>query len=119
MEIDSEESDDWNKIQHVIDTLRGVDLCPNDEVLSSPGFIRFDKIKKNSQVPTWRSMSIDLGDCVPFPKAVADLDACQKVSFPHFACLQKLTASSRSLFMEVTWTPTTLASRTQCTGDTI
>ena len=82
MEIDSEESDDWNKIQHVIDTLRGVDLCPNDEVLSSPGFLGFDK--KNSQVPTWRSMSIDLGDCVPFPKAVADLDACQKVSFPQF-----------------------------------
>ena len=24
-------------------------------------------------------MSVDLGDCVPFPKAVADLDACQKV----------------------------------------
>ena len=31
------------------------------------------------KVPTWRSMSVDLGDCVPFPKAVADLDACQKV----------------------------------------
>merc|ERR1719323_2933376 len=61
LEIDSEESDDWNKIQHVIDTLRGVDLCPTDSV------------------PTWRSMSVDLGDCVPFPKAVADLDACQKV----------------------------------------
>ena len=41
-------------------------------------------------------MSIDLGDCVPFPKAVADLDACQKVSLPHFVCLQKLTASTRS-----------------------
>ena len=41
-------------------------------------------------------MSIDLGDCVPFPKAVADLDACQKVSFSHFVCLQKLTASTRS-----------------------
>ena len=114
MEIDSEESDDWNKIQHVIDTLRGVDLCPNDEVLSSPGFLGYDK--KNSQVPTWRSMSIDLGDCVPFPKAVADLDACQKVSFPHFVGLQTLAALSRSLFMELTWTPTTLASRTQCTG---
>ena len=24
-------------------------------------------------------MSVDLGDCVSFPKAVADLDACQKV----------------------------------------
>ena len=24
-------------------------------------------------------MSVDLGDCVPFPKAVADLDACQNV----------------------------------------
>lgn len=32
LEIDSEESEDWNKIQHVIDTLRGVDLCPNDSV---------------------------------------------------------------------------------------
>ena len=38
LEIDSEESDDWNKIQHVIDTLRGVDLCPNDEVLISSRF---------------------------------------------------------------------------------
>ena len=40
LEIDSEESDDWNKIQHVIDTLRGVDLCPNDEVLSSSRYFR-------------------------------------------------------------------------------
>ena len=32
LEIDSEESEDWNKIQHVIDTLRVVDLCPTDSV---------------------------------------------------------------------------------------
>ena len=28
LEIDSAEKEDWNKIQHVIETLRGVDLCP-------------------------------------------------------------------------------------------
>ena len=47
LEIDSEESDDWNKIQHVIDTLRGVDLCPNDEVLSSQRFVK----KKTRRFP--------------------------------------------------------------------
>ena len=42
LEIDSEDSEDWNKIQHVIDTLRGVDLCPNDSValnISDQGFV--------------------------------------------------------------------------------
>ena len=35
-------------------------------------------------------MSIDLGDCVPFPKAVADLDACQKVFYPHFVLFAEI-----------------------------
>lgn len=61
LEIDSAEKEDWNKIQHVIDTLRGVDLCPRD------------------CGPSWRTKSVDMGDMVSFPKSIRDLDAFQKV----------------------------------------
>ena len=61
LEIDSETSSEWNEIQHLIDTLRGIDLGPRD------------------LEPTWRSSSIDLGDMIPFPKDISDLDRCQKV----------------------------------------
>merc|ERR1719285_204532 len=61
LEINSLDSSDWAKIQHVIETLRGVDLNPS-----------------NSE-PTWRADSVDIGDSVPFPKSIGDLDFCQKV----------------------------------------
>ena len=61
LEIDSETSSDWNEIQQLIDTLRGIDLGPRDSE------------------PVWRSSSIDWGCMIPFPKDIGDLDNCQKV----------------------------------------
>lgn len=52
---------DWNAIQQLIDTLRGIDLGPRDSE------------------PTWRSNSCDFQDMIPFPKSIGDLDNCQKV----------------------------------------
>ena len=65
------------------------------------------------KVPTWRSMSVDLGDCVPFPKAVADLDACQKVLTSKKV---KTFTFSRFSSMELIWMLTTLDSKIQSTG---
>ena len=61
LEIDSETSEDWNEIQHVIDTLRGIDLGPRDAD------------------PVWKRDSIDNVDMVSFPKAIGELDDYQKV----------------------------------------
>ena len=61
LEIDSETSRDWNEIQQLIDTLRGIDLGPRDSE------------------PVLRSSSIDWGNMIPFPKVIGDLDNCQKV----------------------------------------
>ena len=61
LEIDSETSKDWNEIQHVIDTLRGIDLGPRDAE------------------PVWKRNSVDNVDMVSFPKAIAELDDYQKV----------------------------------------
>ena len=60
-EIDSETSKDWNEIQHVIATLRGIDLGPRDAE------------------PVWKRNSVDNVDMVSFPKAIAELDDYQKV----------------------------------------
>ena len=61
LEIDSETSKDWNEIQHVIATLRGIDLGPRDAE------------------PVWKRNSVDNVDMVSFPKAIAELDDYQKV----------------------------------------
>ena len=61
LEIDSETSKDWNDIQHVIDTLRGIDLGPRDAE------------------PVWKRNSVDNVDMISFPKAIAELDDYQKV----------------------------------------
>ena len=61
LEIDSETSKDWNHIQHVIDTLKGIDLGPRDKE------------------PVWKQNSCDWQDMIAFPKAIGDLDSCQKV----------------------------------------
>eukprot|EP00090_Calanus_glacialis_P013363 TRINITY_DN22004_c0_g1_i1.p1 TRINITY_DN22004_c0_g1~~TRINITY_DN22004_c0_g1_i1.p1 ORF type:complete len:561 (-),score=172.93 TRINITY_DN22004_c0_g1_i1:215-1663(-) len=61
LEIDSETSKDWNHIQQVIDTLRGIDLGPRDVE------------------PVWKRNSFDCVDMISFPKAIGELDNCQKV----------------------------------------
>ena len=61
LEIDSETSKDWNQFQHVIDTLRGIDLGPRDIE------------------PVWKRNSCDLQDMIAFPKGIGELDSCQKV----------------------------------------
>ena len=61
LEIDSETSRDWNEIQQLIDTLRGIDLGPREAE------------------PFVRASSIDWGTMIPFPKVIGDLDNCQKV----------------------------------------
>ena len=61
LEIDSETSKDWNHIQQVIDTLRGIDLGPRDVE------------------PVWKRNSFDCVDMISFPKAIGELDKCQKV----------------------------------------
>ena len=61
LEIDSETSKEWNDIQQLMDTLRGIDLGPREAE------------------PTWRSSSIDWGCMIPFPKDISSLDDCQKV----------------------------------------
>ena len=61
LEIDSETSKDWNHIQQVIDTLIGIDLGPWD------------------LEPVWKRNSFDSTDMISFPKAIGELDNCQKV----------------------------------------
>ena len=61
LEIDSETSKDWNHIQQVIETLRGIDLGPRDVE------------------PVWKRNSFDCVDMISFPKAIGELDNCQKV----------------------------------------
>ena len=62
LEIDSQTSRDWNAIQQLIDTLRGIDLGPRD-----------------SEPHNLRSTSCEFPDMIPFPRSVRDLDNCQKV----------------------------------------
>ena len=64
LEINSQQSSDWNTIQHLVDTLKGIDLSMCDN--GNQNFLD-------------SSNMLDYGDMVRFPKCIGDLDSCQKV----------------------------------------
>ena len=73
LEIESKNSEDWNSIRSIVETLNGIDIQPKEEV-------NFDeKFEEGSSSPEEEREVDAFANMSWFPKRISDLDNFQKV----------------------------------------
>ena len=71
LEIESKNSDDWNSIRSIVETLNGIDIQPKEEVDH-----HFNESAEEDQSPDEAESNCSMAW---FPKKISDLDDFQRV----------------------------------------